>query len=92
MMIAVNDLIFRQAVVQHSLILGQFLDEQLLHWQDASLLHQLFHQFLSLGCHLAIVASLCHVLQVDDGAVVGDPLAKKIQQNLLVHEFLDQNQ
>ena len=38
-----------------------------------------------------IVAGLHHVLQVDDGTVVGDPLAEKIQQNLLVHEFLDQN-
>ena len=90
-MIAINDLIFGQAVVQHSLILGQFLDEQLLHWQDALLLHRLFHQFLSSGHHLAIVAGLRHALQVDDGAVVGDPLAEKIRQNLLVHEFLDQN-
>jgi hypothetical protein len=39
-----------------------------------------------------IVSGLHHALQVDDGAVVGDPLAEKIQQNLLVHEFLDQSQ
>jgi hypothetical protein len=38
-MIAINNPILGQAIVQHLLINGQFLDEQLFHWQDASLLH-----------------------------------------------------